>query len=215
MPHTSRPTARLLIETGCSHCTAAIGALTRLIKAGKLARLEIVNLSVSPRDDWDADVHSVPVAQIGPFCLDGALSARELSDWVDAVAGGGGWTAYYVHLLERQRIDEVVRRVREQRSCLVELLNLLTSADTSTATRIGIGAVAEELSGSTELRAVIPDLEQLTLSEAHQTRADACHFLGLTGDPKVIPAVRRLLDDEQPDVCEIAMETLAMLGDDE
>jgi HEAT repeat protein len=60
---------------------------------------------------------------------------------------------------------------------------------------------------------VRPQLEQLTLSDSAQTRADACHFLGLAGDPRAIPAVRRLLDDEQHDVREIAVETLALLGE--
>jgi HEAT repeat protein len=79
--------------------------------------------------------------------------------------------------------------------------------------RIGVSAVVEELAGSEPLRAALPQLEQLTLSDSPQTRADACHFLGLAGDPRAVSAARRLLDDDQPDVREIAMETLSMLGE--
>ena len=81
------------------------------------------------------------------------------------------------------------------------------------STRIGISAVIEELPGSAALIDVIPQLEQLTLSAMAQTRADACHFLGLSGDPRAVTAVKRLLDDEHPDVREIAVETLALLGE--
>ena len=81
------------------------------------------------------------------------------------------------------------------------------------ATRVAISAVVEELSGTRALEAAVPDLEQLTLSELAQTRADACHFLGLSGNRQALPAVRRLLEDEHPDVREIALETLAILGE--
>jgi hypothetical protein len=208
----SKPSARLLIAPGCSHCGAVVEGLARLVKSGRLAALTIVNLSASPEAARDPKLRSVPVTEIGPFRLEGALTPSELADWVDAADRGEGWPAYYAHLLEHQRLDDVLERVKERRSCLVELLSLLTSEDTSMATRIGIGAVVEELAGSAELRAVIPDLVQLTLSESHQTRADACHYLGLTGDPSVVPAIQRLLYDERHEVREIASETLAMLG---
>jgi hypothetical protein len=204
--------ARVLIATGCSHCSAVVEGMTRLVKSGRLASLEVVNLSVVPEEGSDGGIRSVPVTQIGPFDLEGSLSPGELSDWVDAVANGEGWPAYYAHLLERQRLDEVVERVSSQRSCLVELLSLLANEDTGMPTRIGIGAVMEELAGTDQLRSVVPDLAQLTLSESHQTRADACHYLGLSGDKGALPEVRRLLDDEDADVREIAAETIAMLG---
>jgi hypothetical protein len=210
----SPPGARLLITTGCSHCSAALEGLTRLVKSGRLASLTIVNLSATPEAARDLTLRSVPVTEIGPFRLEGALTSGELADWVDAAGRGEGWPAYYAHLLEHQRLDEVLARVKERRSCLVELLSLLASEDTSMTARIGIGAVMEELSGSAELRAVIPDLVQLTLSESHRTRADACHYLGLTGNARVVPAVQRLLYDELHEVREIASETLAMLGAD-
>jgi hypothetical protein len=209
MPQTP-PSARLLIATGCVHCATVVEGTVRLVKAGRLASLEIVNLSVSPNDESDTDVRSVPVTRIGPFKLEGSLSPGELSDWVEAVTDGEGWPAYYAHLLDHRRLDEVVERVSKQRSCLLDLLGLLAREDTSLTTRIGIGAVVEELAGTEQLRAVIPDLIQLTLSESHQTRVDACHYLGLTADPQVIPAVSRLRDDEHPDVQEIALDTLAL-----
>jgi HEAT repeat protein len=80
------------------------------------------------------------------------------------------------------------------------------------ALRIGIGALVEDLAGEPALRSAVPALVQLTLSDNPQARADACHFLGLAGDPRAVPAVRPLLDDERPDVREIAAETLALLG---
>lgn len=203
----------LFISSGCPHCPLVLDGLVRLIKDGRIARLEVLNLTAEPELAQRYGVRTVPWVRIGPFELTGALSPSELADWAQYAATGEGWSAYYAHLLENRRLDEVVGRIRESPSSLAELLSLLTEGEISMATRIGISAVMEELPGTRALNDATAELEQLTLSESPQTRADACHFLGLTGDRRAIPAIRRLLDDEQDDVREIALETLGLLGD--
>lgn len=215
MTDASAPSALLYIASECPHCPVVLEGLTRLLKEGRLARLEVVNLSAEPAAGRRDGVRSVPWTRIGRFELLGALSPAELADWAAYAAAGTGRSAYFAHLLESRRLDEVVRRIQAEPGTLVDLLHLLTDADTPMGTRIGISAVMEELQGCAALRGALPELEQLTLSGAPQTRADACHFLGLAGDRRALPAVRRLLDDDQPDVREIAMETLALLGDAE
>ena len=210
-PDLTPPAALVYIGAGCPHCPAVVDGLTRLVKEGRLARLEVVNLSVTRPAAGDA-VRSVPWTRIGPFELAGALPASDLADWVQRAAAGEGWAAYYAHLLEQRRLDEVERLVHQRPGTLTDLLDLLGHADTPMALRIGIGALLEGLAGGPILAAAVPVLVQLTLSDLPQTRADACHFLGLAGDPLAIPAVRRLLGDEHVDVREIADETLVLLG---
>jgi hypothetical protein len=211
-PHA--PAAALVyIGSGCPHCPAVVDGLTRLVKSGRLARLEVVNLSVTGPAQADG-VRSIPWTRIGPFELVGAISPGDLADWAERAATGEGWAAYYAHLLEQRRLDEAEGLVRQRPETLVDLLDLLGEADTPMALRIGISALLESLTGDPILAQAVPILTQLTLSELPQTRADACHYLGLAGDPAAIPAVRRLLDDDQADVAEIAAETLALLGAD-
>ena len=212
MHNAQTPNALLFIGTGCPHCAAVLDGLASLVEDGRLGRLEAINLEAEPNRARELGVRSVPWTRIGPFELIGALTHSELADWAEYAADGTGWSAYYEHLLENRRLTEVVRRIRGCPATLSDLLNLLASEETSMATRIAISAVMEELPGTRVLEQAVPELEQLTLSESPQTRADACHFLGLTGIRRAIPAVRRLLDDEQPDVREIALETLALLG---
>jgi hypothetical protein len=212
MNGSSPPNALLYIGTGCPHCGNVLDGLARMVKAGKLARLEVVNVAVGPEAGQAGRVRSVPWTQIGPFQLIGDLSPAEIADWVERAGTGGGWSAYYAHLLENRRLDEVGQSVRDHPATLIDLLRLLDD-DAPMGARIGVSAVVEELAGSEPLRAVLPQLEQLTLSDSPQTRADACHFLGLAGDPRAVSAARRLLDDDQPDVREIAKETLSMLGE--
>jgi len=188
--------------------------LTDLLKSGRLARLDIINVDAGPAVAAAFGIRSTPWFRIGPFDLSGAMSKAELSEWVDYAAQDEGWAAYYRHLLEHRRLDEVTHRVEEAPSTLVDLLNLLADPATPMSVRIGISAVIEDRAGSEALRHAVPELEQLTLSEVPHARADACHFLALAGDADAIPIARRLLDDEDPDVREIAAETLAVLGDD-
>jgi len=188
-----------------------LDGLTRLVKDGRLARLEVVNLSVAAAAPGD-QLRSVPWTRLGPFELTGAIPAAELAQWAERAATGEGWAAYYAHLIEQRRLEEVERLVRERPGTLADLLDLLGHTDTPMALRIGISALIEGLAGGPILAAAVPVLVQLTLSNLSQARADACHFLGLAGDAAAIPAVRRLLGDEQPDVAEIARETLVLLG---
>ena len=203
--------ALVYIGSGCPHCPAVVDGLTRLVKDGRLARLEVVNLSVVESVPGDV-ARSVPWMRIGPFELVGSIPAGELADWAERAATGEGWAAYYAHLLEHRRLDEVERLVYARPATLIDLLDLLGDTGTPMALRIGIGALLEGLAGGPILAGAVPVLVQLTLSDLPQTRADACHYLGLAGDAQATPAVRRLLDDEQPDVREIAGETLALLG---
>lgn len=207
------PTALLFITPGCPHCPAVLAGLAHLIKEGRLRRLEVINLEAEPEHARELGIRSVPWTRVGPFELVGHLSLSELSDWVDYAVAGNGWSAYYAHLLDNQRLDEVVHRIRNRPSTLSDLLNLLASEETAMATRIAISAVMEELPSAGVLERAVPEMEQLTLSALAQTRADACYFLGLSGVRQALPAVRRLLEDEHPDVREIAQETIAMLGE--
>ncbi|MCU0834521.1 MAG: HEAT repeat domain-containing protein [Chromatiaceae bacterium] len=212
MPHEPLPSALLFVAPGCGHCPVVLDGLGRLLKAGRLARLEAVNVTAEPELASAHGVRSVPWLRIGPFELIGALSPAELAEWVEHAASGTGWASYFTHLIEGRRLDAVIRQVEDVPGRLRDLLSLLQDESTPLDVRIGVSAVVEELADTSVLAAVVPELEQLTLSASAQTRGDACHFLGLTGDAQAIPAVRRLLDDEQADVREIAAETLALLG---
>lgn len=79
--------------------------------------------------------------------------------------------------------------------------------------RIGISAIIEALADSVILRRAVPALAPLTLSDSPQIRADACDFPGLAGDRMASASLRRLLEDEHPEVREVAAEALALLGE--
>jgi HEAT repeat protein len=78
--------------------------------------------------------------------------------------------------------------------------------------RIGVGVVMEELEGDPVLHQALETLTTLAESEQANIRADATHFLGLTRHPDAEAILRQRLDDPNPDVREIAEESLQMLN---
>ena len=57
----------------------------------------------------------------------------------------------------------------------------------------------------------MPDLIALTQSPEPQIRADGCHYLSLSDNPEALAAVRRRVEDADPEVRQIAVESLAVL----
>lgn len=210
-PTAESPDALLLIGSHCPHCRSVLGALAGLVKEGTLGRLTVVNLTVSPGAPEARGVRSVPWTRIGPFELGGALGAAELKDWATDAAAGGGWGRYFGYLIEGGRLDSLVELLRSNTTALSDLLDLFADPDTPLSVRIGISAAVEHLAGDKPLRNAIPQILPLTRSESPQIRADACYFLGLAGDPSVLPSVKRLLEDESAEVREVAAETSALL----
>lgn len=211
MPH-DPPDALLLIAPGCAHCPAVLEGLGLLLKAGKLGRLEAVNIAAHLEAAQQAGTRSVPWCRIGPFELEGVQTPTDLERWALLAAEGNGLGAYYSHLLETQRPHKVSAMLEQHPASLCELLAMLEDSHTPMAVRIGIGVVMEDLQNSPLLRRCLPQLEQLAASEAANIRADAAHFLGLTGAPEARQRLRQLLADTHPDVREIAAESLELLN---
>lgn len=209
---TSVPNALLLLAPNCPYCPTMFELLGRALKQGRLGRLEVVNILAHPELAQALGVRSVPWSRIGRFAFSGVLSPAELEHWIRHAAQGTGTAEYYAAALAAQGLAQVLDMIREQPASLGELLGLLAGPDTKMIVRIGIGALMEELQGSETLRGAIPQLGTLTASPLPQTRADVCHYLGLTASPAAIPWVRPLLGDPDPQVREIAAESLTLLG---
>lgn len=207
---TSAPSARILITPQCPHCPAVVTSLVALLKSGKIGKLEIINIVEHPEVAQQAGVRSVPWTQIGSYELSGALSSKQLEEWT-AQAAGEQQSGYLAHLLETNRLTEAVNQVTEEPRHLAELLLQLGEADTPMAVKIGIGALLEELDQTPQIDAATAPLLALLASEHPQVRADAAHYLSLTGDPAAIAALEPLLDDADAEVREIAAESLAEL----
>lgn len=211
----SAPDALLLLATGCAHCPGVLEGLSQLLKAGRLGRLEAINIVEHPEAAQAVGTRSVPWTRIGPFELEGALTPAELARWVDLAGSGEGFAAYYRHLLETRRPHKVSELVERHPETLGQLIGLLADDETPMAARIGVGVVLEELEGQPLLASGLEPLITLSGAEQANIRADAAHFLGLTRHRDAAAPLRELLTDPHPDVREIAEESLQRLNDEE
>ena len=207
---TSAPAATLLITPQCPHCPGVISALLALLKEGNIGKLEIINIVEHPEIAQQKGVRSVPWTQIGELELSGAISGKELEKWV-AVAGEQQQSDYLIHLLETDRLQQAIEQIKSDPQQLPDLLMLLNDLETPMAVRIGIGAVLEEFEATPFIQPAIKPLLAMLTSEHQQVRADAAHYLSLTADREIIPALEPLLHDADAEVREIAAETIEEL----
>jgi hypothetical protein len=213
MTNTAIPDAELLIATGCAHCPAVLAGLAELIKAGRIGRLEVINIARHPEIAERRGARGVPWIRIGPFELSGAHSRSELEELVDKAGSPQGMQAYLRESLESGELDRVIGVCRHSPEMLSPLLALAGDLDTPFAVRIGVGAVLEDLATEDLLSGLTGPISRLAASPHPQVRADAAHFLGLTGSQEARSELQRLAgSDEDREVREIALESLAELG---
>jgi hypothetical protein len=205
------PNALLFVGPGCPHCSTMLQQLGELLKEGAIARLEVENAALAPERARELGVRSVPWTRLGAYEFEGTVPLGELRrhtaepESVEVLAG------YWAGQLVGGRRAVVERMARERPERLSALVALLENPATSMAVRIGVGAVLEELQGERLARLIVHGLGRLTQAAEANTRADACHYLSLTGSADAIPYLEGCRDDPDPDVREIARESLETL----
>ena len=210
-PMHSAPDVLLLISPNCPHCQSALQSLGELVKQAEIGRLEVINISVHPEISTRLGVRSVPWMKIGQFELTGSYTATELRNWVDKAASDTGHADYLSELLSQQQLDKALDLVRKEPPMLQAVMELIAATDTPMVTRIGVGAIMEELMDSEALASLADQLGELTHAEEAGIRADACHYLGLSGSKAALPWLRAMLQDPHEHVREIARDSLERL----
>jgi hypothetical protein len=207
MPPTP-PDALLFIAPGCPHCPVVLQGLGELVKLGAIGRLEVINVAAHPELAAQHGVRSAPWTRIGAFELEGAQTPQELRRWAELAGSADGISVYLEQLLRDGQLAHAEQQLARHPDWLTQLLPLLTKLDLPMQVRIGVGALFEGHAGSAELQALIPALGELSRADDHSLRADACHYLGLSGGAEAVPFLRARLEDESGEVREIAAESL-------
>lgn len=205
------PDALLLISTHCPHCPVMLTALADLVKQGAIGRLEAVNLEQHPEVGQSLGVRSVPWVRIGLVELAGVHSKAELADWAAKADSNTGMADYFHMLLKEGQLSQVQARIDSTPSLLAAVLPIVGNVDASLNVRLGAGILLENFENTDTLRALTPQLGELSQHEDARVRADACHYLGLTGDASARTWLNERLKDEDADVREIAGESLQAL----
>ncbi len=202
------PDALLLISTHCPHCPAMLAALADLVKQGAIGRLEAVNLEQHPEAGQALGVRSVPWLRIGRIELAGAHSQAELAEWAAKADSEAGMADWFHLLLKEGQLPRAQEMIEADPALLAAVLPIVGNVEASLNVRLGAGVLLENFAGTEALRALLPRLAELSQHEDARVRADACHYLGLTGDAAARPWLEACTKDEDADVREIAAESL-------
>ena len=208
----SAPDALLLISTHCPHCPAMLASLADLVKQGVIGRLEAVNLEQHPEVGQALGVRSVPWLRLGRIELAGAHSKTELADWAAKADSAPGLADWFHLLLKEGQLPRALAAIEADPALLAAVLPIVGNVDASLNVRLGAGVLLENFAGSDALRALLPRLGELSQHADARVRADACHYLGLTGAAAARPWLQARTADDDADVREIAAESLQALA---
>ncbi|HID49402.1 MAG TPA: HEAT repeat domain-containing protein, partial [Chromatiales bacterium] len=153
-------------------------------------------------------VRSVPWLQLGPFVLQGLHSPAELREWAGRAGSMDGMRQYLHDQLKEGNLEAMETLLAQQPRWLPALVPLLEDEDTDLKVRIGVDALLESLAGGVDLSPLIPELERLSRHERSSLRADATHYLSLTGSPEAVPFIQARLQDDDDEVRTIAKEAM-------
>ncbi|HWR78383.1 MAG TPA: HEAT repeat domain-containing protein [Thiobacillus sp.] len=205
------PDALLLISTHCPHCPAMLAALADLVKQGTIGRLEAVNLEQHPEVGQSLGVRSVPWVRLGRIELAGVHSRAELAEWAAKADSAAGLADWFHLLLKEGQLPRAQAAIEADPELLAAVLPIVGNVEASLNVRLGAGVLLENFARSDTLRALLPRLGELSQHLDARVRADACHYLGLTGDAAAKPWLEARIADDDADVREIAAESLQEL----
>jgi hypothetical protein len=205
------PDALLLMGTHCPWCPSVLASLQELHADGIIASLETVVIEEHPEVAAELGVRTVPWVRIGPFELEGMRSTAELREWAEKAFSEQGLGDWLDELLSSGQIKKVEQRIKQAPDTLAALITLFARSETGINTRIGISAIIEDLEDSELLQSQSDRLLELLGHKDANIRADACHFLSLTGLPTAQAAIKPLLEDADADVRSMAHDSLERL----
>jgi len=207
----SVPNALLLISTHCPHCPTVLAALADMVKQGHIGKLEVVNLEAHPEVAQALGVRSVPWLKLGLIELAGLRSPAELRDWAAKANTEVGIADYFHQLLKEGQMARVLAILHTDPAHLAAVLPIVGNVDASLNVRLGAGVLLEEFAHSAALQTLVPRLGALSAHIDARVRADASHYLGLSGSTAARGWLEARLHDDDADVREIAAESLAAL----
>lgn len=211
MKQTNQPNALLLVSTHCSHCHALEKLLRERLNSGELAALNIINIEQSPQVAQQYDVRSVPWLKLGSFIFDEVLTPTVLDNWIECIKEGGGQVEYISYLLEHGNLANAIEWIEKEHFSLNVIIPLLASSETKLNVRIGIGAIIEHFEGTALIKTITADLIGLLQNANSTIKIDACHYLSLTRSNDAIEPLKAMLGDEDPQVREVAQESIEAL----
>ncbi|WP_299873889.1 thioredoxin family protein [uncultured Cocleimonas sp.] len=215
------PEALMLLSSHCAHCPGVLDSLSKLIKSGELGSLHVINLEQHPEAMQQYKVRSVPWVRIGKHELTGAQTIEALQqriNWAKEEQNTetnevNNQVADFDFLLSEGQVAKVIATINKDHAAIQDIMTLLGDSGTVLSTRIGIGVIFEEFTGTDLLKSLVDDLGALTTHQDKRIRADALHYLGMTADSRAIEFLKKAdtQKDNDDEIKEIIEDSLSAL----
>ncbi|WP_455207703.1 thioredoxin family protein [Kaarinaea lacus] len=200
--------ALLLTAPGCVHCQALKKNLEKLLTERVIGQLEVVDVASHPEIAQEYGIKSVPWLKLDAFEFTGAQREPVLRDWIRQLATPEGINAYFKHLLATGELGLAIKLIREHPEFMTNLLALVTDEDKDMKLQLGISAIFEEFEASPLLQSIVERLGELSTHSNSKIRADVAHYLALSHHEKALVFLRKLAQDSDREVREIADDAL-------
>jgi len=185
--------------------------LQQLLQEGAIESLDIIDITQQPELAEELAIRSVPWIEMGSLTFSGEQHLNELRKWAMRLAEPESMVDYYEKLLSGGELAVAESTLQKSPETLSSLLSLIVRDDLPLQVRIGTVALFEGFAASPQLQGLIPDLDARIEHADHRIRADIAHLLELSGSKQAILPLKRLLQDEHPEVREIAVEAIEAL----
>lgn len=211
MVTTKNTEALLFIAPGCTHCPSVMSHLSTLVKEGKIARLEIINIQLYPELAAAHNVRSVPWLKLSDYILTGSYSLAELRQWTRLSQSEEGLEQYIEQQLSDGELNKIITEIKNYPGWLSAIIKLLKNDDTSMQVRLGIDSIMEAMSGTEALQLQVDALVQISETVHPSRLADIIYYLGLSKSLHAIASIEKFLTHENPDIvdaCNDAIEEI-------
>ncbi len=208
----TKPDVVLFTAPQCPHCPQVKQAFSQFEQQGLIQQLTIYSADQSPDLADQYQIRSVPWFRIGALTFTGQHTAKEIQHWLQVACTEQGIYQYVTETLEAGRLAQVEQLIEQHPDTLCIAIKLIADNDAPLQARIGIGALIEGWAHQPILEKLLPQLTQSIASDDHRHRSDACYYLGMVNHPTAQQLLQQCLEDEHPEVREIAQESLEALS---
>lgn len=202
-------TIDLLIAPTCPSCPDVVSTCNRVALAAPQLQLRIIDAQYFK--EMTGSVRSVPTVIIDHMrTVVGPLHEQQLLEILNERGQPSYFKKSLASMIAAGRMDEAIPLIVSETglSALAELM-----VDGAMQERMGLMLLAEEALDQDQhcLNGALPHLLPLVEADDPTLRGDVADLLGKIGAPGSTAALKRLLQDENEDVREVAEESLSLL----
>lgn len=215
---TKPPTsADLFIATSCSHCPAVLQELSKDLKSGKLAYLQITNIAIDNTRAEKLNIRSVPwfsLSNTNCFMIfSGKHSAKEIKQWLLISQSENGMQEYISEHLKSGQLMTVVQAIQINPKMFSHVIEMIKDEETSMDLRIGLDVLIENFAATDILQQYSDELKKIASLGNPRLEIDALHYIALTADIRNKEFLQEKNNVSDKQIQEAAIEALETLED--